>query len=166
MSIRTLARSLVAVAAVAATTLVVSPASAGPHPRGPGVVRVDSGGGFVAGAAQEYDGARLATTGDLMVVTVNYRLGALGFLSSPELDAGDGNYGLMDQSAALRWVRRNAARFGGDPDTVTLAGQSAGARAVCAHLAAPVSRGMFYRAISQSGAPAGRPGPSSARQAP
>lgn len=108
------------------------------------------GGGFSSGAAPEYDGTRLATTGRLVVVTVNYRLGALGFLSAPAI--GGGNYGLMDQTAALRWVSRNAARFGGDPHEVTLAGQSAGARAVCGHLAAPMSRGLFHRAVIQSGA--------------
>ncbi|WP_433169754.1 carboxylesterase/lipase family protein [Kribbella sp. CA-247076] len=108
------------------------------------------GGGFVSGASQEYDGTRLATSGRLMVVTVNYRLGALGYLSSPAL--GQGNYGLMDQAAALRWVRRNAAGFGGDPGNVTLAGQSAGARSVCALLASPLGRGLFDRAITQSGA--------------
>nr|WP_083466367.1 carboxylesterase family protein [Kibdelosporangium sp. MJ126-NF4] len=110
------------------------------------------GGAFNTGAAQEYDGTRLATSGDMVVVTMNYRLGALGFLSSPALDASGGNYGLMDQTAVLRWVNRNAARFGGDPGNVTLAGQSAGARAVCAHLASPMSQGLFHRAISQSGA--------------
>jgi para-nitrobenzyl esterase len=130
---------------------VTVPGDARPQGRLPVLVWLH-GGGFVAGSAQEYDGGRLATTGDLMVVTVNYRLGALGFLSSPELDTSGGNYGLMDQAAALRWVRRNAARFGGDPGAVTLAGQSAGARAVCAHLASPISRGLFHRAISQSGA--------------
>jgi para-nitrobenzyl esterase len=108
------------------------------------------GGGFVAGAAREYDGAELATSGRLMVVTVNYRLGALGYLSSPML--GDGNYGLMDQAAALHWIRRNAASFGGDPGNVTLAGQSAGSRSVCALLASPLARGLYHRAIAQSGA--------------
>jgi para-nitrobenzyl esterase len=110
------------------------------------------GGGFGGGGAREFDGTRLATAGDAVVVTVNYRLGALGFLSAPALDATGGNYGLMDQAEALRWVRRNAARFGGDPGNVTLAGQSAGARSVCAHLASPGSRGLFDRAIMQSGA--------------
>ncbi|MBE1467150.1 para-nitrobenzyl esterase [Kibdelosporangium phytohabitans] len=110
------------------------------------------GGAFNSGAAEEFDGTRLATSGDVVVVSMNYRLGALGFLSSPALDGSGGNYGLMDQTAALRWVKRNAARFGGDPGNVTLAGQSAGARAVCAHLASPLSRGLFHRAISQSGA--------------
>ncbi|MEV0289325.1 carboxylesterase family protein [Kribbella sp. NPDC050820] len=110
-----------------------------------------TGGGFVTGAAKEYDGTELATSGRLMVVTVNYRLGALGYLSSPAL--GEGNYGLMDQAAALRWVRRNAAAsFGGDPANVTLAGQSAGARSVCALLASPLARGLFDRATVQSGA--------------
>lgn len=108
------------------------------------------GGGFTTGAAREHDGTRLATAGRLVVVTTNYRLGALGFLATPAV--GDGNYGLMDQTAALRWVHRNAARFGGDPREVTLAGQSGGARAVCAQLAAPSARGLFRRAIAQSGA--------------
>lgn len=110
------------------------------------------GGGFGGGGARELDGARLATAGDVIVVTPNYRLGALGFLSAPSLDTAGGNYGLMDQTAALQWVRRNAARFGGDPGNVTLAGQSAGARSVCAQLAAPAARGLFHRAITQSGA--------------
>ncbi len=110
------------------------------------------GGGLTSGGAQRFDGSRLAVRGDLVVVTVNYRLGALGFLSTPELDSTGGNYGLMDQAAALRWVRRNVVRFGGDPRNVTLAGQSGGARSVCAHLASPISRGLFDRAIVQSGA--------------
>lgn len=110
------------------------------------------GGGLSVGGAGEQDGARLATGGDLVVVTINYRLGALGFLSSPDLDSTGGNYGLMDQAAALRWVRRNIAQFGGDPGNVTLAGQSGGARAVCAQLASPLSRGLFHRAIAQSSA--------------
>ncbi len=90
----------------------------------------------------------------MIVVTVNHRLGALGFLSSPALDATghtSGNYGLEDQAAALRWAQRNAARFGGDPRNVTVAGQSSGARGICAHLASPASAGLFAKAISQSG---------------
>jgi para-nitrobenzyl esterase len=112
------------------------------------------GGGFTSGAGSQYGPARLATAGDVVVVTVNSRLGALGFLSSPALDAEghpSGNYGLADQAAALRWVQRNAARFGGDPRNVTLAGQSSGARGVCAHMASPDSRRLFHRAILQSG---------------
>ena len=113
------------------------------------------GGNFTSGAGSQYDGARLAVEGDVVVVTINYRLDALGFLSAPELDTSagmSGNYGIEDQTAALRWVRRNAARFGGDPSNVTLAGQSAGARSVCVHLASPMSRGLFDQAITQSGA--------------
>lgn len=113
------------------------------------------GGELTKGAASEYDGARLAVDGEAVVVTVNYRLGALGFLSSPALDAEgtvSGNYGLLDQAAALRWVRHNIAGFGGDPHKVTLAGQSSGARSVCTHLVSPGSRGLFHRAITQSGA--------------
>ncbi|BCB78194.1 hypothetical protein Pflav_046040 [Phytohabitans flavus] len=112
-------------------------------------------GGFTSGAGSQYDGARLASDGDVIVVAVNYRIGALGFLASAKLDAEgtvSGGYGLLDQAEALRWVRRNAAAFGGDPHKVTLAGQSAGARAVCTHLAAPASRGLFQRVIVQSGA--------------
>jgi para-nitrobenzyl esterase len=113
------------------------------------------GGELTSGSSRDYDGARLATGGGVIVVTVNYRLGALGFLSTPALDAEgttSGNYGLLDQAGALRWVQRNVARFGGDPRRVTLAGQSSGARSVCTHLASPGSRGLFDRAITQSGA--------------
>ncbi|MFF4880946.1 carboxylesterase/lipase family protein [Micromonospora sp. NPDC000668] len=111
------------------------------------------GGDFRFGRGDVYGGQRLATGGDVIVVTVNYRLGALGFLAHPALaDAGGsvGNYGLQDQQAALRWVRRNAAAFGGDPGNVTLFGQSAGATSVCAQLASPATAGLFHRAIMQS----------------
>lgn len=112
------------------------------------------GGAMISGAANQYDGARLASRGDVIVVTANYRLGALGFLSTPALDAehtGSGNYGLLDQNAVLRWVRRNATAFGGDPGQVTVAGQSAGSRSICAQLASPAARGLFQRAVLQSG---------------
>jgi len=109
------------------------------------------GGGLDSGGARRFDGDDLAVRGDVVVVTVNYRLGALGFLSTPALGRDSGNYGLMDQAAALRWVRRNIARFGGDKDNITLAGQSGGARSICAHLASPQARGLFHRAILQSG---------------
>lgn len=94
---------------------------------------------------------------DVIVVTLNYRLGALGFLAHPGLTGesskqASGNYGLLDQQAALRWIRRNIARFGGNPDNVTLFGQSAGGASVSVHLASPLSRGLFHRAIVQSGA--------------
>jgi len=111
------------------------------------------GGSFKDGGGRLYPAYRLAERGDAVVVTINYRLGALGFLAHPLLrDAGvSGGFGLADQQAALRWVQRNAAAFGGDPGNVTLAGESAGAISVCAHLAAPSSAGLFHRAIMQSG---------------
>ncbi|MCQ8277150.1 carboxylesterase family protein [Acetobacteraceae bacterium KSS8] len=114
------------------------------------------GGGFVFGAGSEpvYDGAALAAHG-VVVVTLNYRLGVFGFLAHPGLTAEGsppGNAGLLDQIAALRWVRRNAAAFGGDPARVTLFGESAGGTSVMALLAAPDARGLFSRAILQSAA--------------
>lgn len=114
------------------------------------------GGGFLegSGALPLYDGERLAREG-IVVVTINYRVGPLGFLAHPELTAesanhASGNYGLLDQIAALRWVRANIAGFGGDPARVTVAGQSAGAASVHALLASPLARGLFDRAIIQS----------------
>jgi para-nitrobenzyl esterase len=111
------------------------------------------GGAFINGSADLYDARRLATQGDIVVVTVNYRLGALGFLAHPALGAPGqvGNYGLQDQQAALRWVRDNIAGFGGDPGKVTIAGESAGGMSVCDHLVAPGSQGLFRAAIIQSG---------------
>jgi para-nitrobenzyl esterase len=114
------------------------------------------GGGFVAGSGSEprYDGARLAARG-IVVVTVNYRLNALGFLAHPELTAEQGfsgNFGLIDLVAALEWVQRNIAALGGDPARVTIGGESAGSMAVCALMASPLARGLFVRAIGQSGA--------------
>jgi para-nitrobenzyl esterase len=115
------------------------------------------GGGFMQGSAAVpiYDGEGLAKKG-LVVVTFNYRVGALGFLAHPELtkESGhqaSGNYGLMDQIAALRWVHENIARFGGDPNNVTIDGQSAGSMSVHDLTAAPLARGLFHRAIAQSG---------------
>jgi para-nitrobenzyl esterase len=116
------------------------------------------GGGFTSGsgALPVYDGAALARAGGAVVVTANYRLGALGFLYLGELAAREGgapaNFGLLDQIAALAWVRENAAAFGGDPRRVTLFGQSAGAMCAAALLAAPRARGLASRAILQSGA--------------
>lgn len=115
------------------------------------------GGGLVNGSASTpvYDGAALARRG-VVLVTVNYRLGALGFLAHPDLDretpAGvSGNYGLMDQIAALSWVRRNISAFGGDPGAVTIFGQSSGAMSVSMLIASPAARGLFRRAIGESG---------------
>lgn len=109
------------------------------------------GGGFVTGSGNEYDGHILAEEGNVLVVTVNYRLGALGFLSHPALGAESGNFGLLDQQMALRWIGRNIAAFGGDPSRVTIFGESAGGVAVCAHLVSPGARGLFSRAIIESG---------------
>ena len=113
------------------------------------------GGGLTQDTARNYDGSKLAADGTV-VVTINYRLGALGFLAHPALASWPGgpagNYGLMDQQAALRWVRRNIETFGGDPRNVTIAGQSAGGLSVLAHLVSRGSRGLFQRAIVQSGA--------------
>ncbi|MEO3760889.1 carboxylesterase family protein [Mycobacterium sp. B14F4] len=110
------------------------------------------GGGFFNGSGDIYDARRLAGRGGIVVVTINYRLGALGFLAHPALgrDGAIGNFGLTDQQAALRWVRDNIAAFGGDPDRVTIAGESAGGMSVCDHLVAPGSAGLFGAAIIQS----------------
>ncbi|BBY55021.1 carboxylesterase family protein [Mycobacterium koreense] len=111
------------------------------------------GGGFINGHGDIYGARRLAARGDIVVVTLNYRLGALGFLAHPALGPHGrvGNYGLLDQQAALRWVRDNISHFGGDPAKVTIAGESAGAMSVCDHLVAPASAGLFRSAIIQSG---------------
>lgn len=122
------------------------------NPAGRPVMVWIHGGSFTNGSGALYNARELATRGDIIVVTVNYRLGALGFLAHPALGPpGDvGNYGLADQQAALRWVRDNIAKFGGDPDKVTVAGESAGGISVCDHLVAPDSAGLFRAAIIQS----------------
>ena len=107
------------------------------------------GGSLLTGAGSDYDPTRLVRRGGLVVVTVNYRLGNLGFLGYPGLPNG-GAFGIEDQQAALRWVRDNIRAFGGDPGDVTVAGESAGAHSVCAHLASPGAAGLFQRAIGQS----------------
>lgn len=109
------------------------------------------GGDFVSGTANEplFDGAKLAQAG-LIVVTVNYRLGALGWLAHPGLSDSGGNYGLMDQIAALHWVRDNIAAFGGDPDNVTLFGSDAGATSIALLMLSAQSRDLFQKAILQS----------------
>lgn len=108
------------------------------------------GGGFTSGAASQYDAQRLADQGDVVVVTANYRLGMLGYLGLPGLP-GAGNFGLADQLAALRWANDNAAAFGGDPDAVTVFGESAGGTSVCAALTSPAAVGLVDRAIFSSG---------------
>jgi para-nitrobenzyl esterase len=114
------------------------------------------GGAFVGGASSDplYDGATLARHG-IIVVTINYRLGVLGWLAHPELSAMSprhvsGNYGLLDQILALKWVRRNIAAFGGNPHNVTIAGESAGGLSVLYLMASPQARGLFTKAIAQS----------------
>lgn len=116
------------------------------------------GGGFVAGDGSEsrYDGASMAAKG-IVAVTVNYRLGVFGFLATPTLATESpqhaaGNYGLLDQAAALRWVRANIARFGGDPAHITIAGESAGSISVSALMASPSTRKLMVGAIGESGA--------------
>jgi para-nitrobenzyl esterase len=111
------------------------------------------GGSFINGSGGIYDSRWLTTRGGIIVVTLNYRLGTMGFLAHPALGppGAVGNYGLSDQQAALRWVRDNISSFGGDPDRVTIAGESAGGMSVCDHLVAPESRGLFRAAIIQSG---------------
>jgi para-nitrobenzyl esterase len=110
------------------------------------------GGAFVGGSSNLYRLDALARR-NLVVVSPNYRLGVLGFMPHPAFDqASNGNLGLMDQREALRWVQRNIAAFGGDPTNVTIAGESAGAGSICAHLAAPeLSGGLFHKAVLISG---------------
>lgn len=115
------------------------------------------GGGhrFGAGDAQTYDGTNLAKRG-VILVSINYRLGIFGFLAHPELTAessvaSSGNYGTLDQIHALEWVRDNIASFGGDPDNVTIFGESAGAHSVGQVMASPLSKGLVHKAIAQSG---------------
>jgi para-nitrobenzyl esterase len=125
---------------------VTAPAAPGHRP----VVVWVHGGGFFMGAGANYDARRFAERGDVVVVTVNYRLGVFGFLGMPGLP-GSGTFGLADQQAALRWVRANIGAFGGDPHNVTIAGQSAGAMSVCAQLTSPAAAGLFDKAVLQSG---------------
>jgi para-nitrobenzyl esterase len=109
-----------------------------------------AGGGFLTGAGSSYGARRLAARGQVVVVTINYRLGIFGFFGHAGL-ADSGSFGLQDQQAALRWVQHNASAFGGDPGNVTLAGQSAGAMSTCAQLTSPSSVGLFHKAVMQSG---------------
>jgi para-nitrobenzyl esterase len=105
------------------------------------------GGALVSGESDDFDASRLVELGGVIVVTVNYRLGALGFLAHPALsaDRASGNYGIMDQQAAVRWVRRNIGAFGGDPGNVTIFGQSPGGLSVLANIGSPGAAGLFHR---------------------
>ena len=123
------------------------------------------GGGFMAGDGSEprYDGESMAKRG-IVAVTVNYRLGVYGFLAHPELTKesphkASGNYGLLDQNQALRWVKDNIAAFGGDPARVTIAGESAGSSSVSAQMVSPLSKGLFAAAIGESGSMVANPLP-------
>ncbi|VTZ52202.1 Carboxylic ester hydrolase [Methylocella tundrae] len=111
------------------------------------------GGGNLDGASDGYDGTKMAADGHTVVVTINYRLGLLGFLAHPALDAEGhlfANYGILDQQAVLRWVKRNIGQFGGDKNNVTLGGQSAGCVDTESNMMSPLSAGLFHRAILQS----------------
>src|SRR5208282_24558 len=116
------------------------------------------GGAFTIGSGSQtlYDGSVLARRGEVVVVTVNYRLGPLGFLRLADVTNGkipaSGSEGMLDQIAALEWVRDNIAEFGGDPGNVTIFGESAGGMSVGTLLAMPAARGLFHKAIPQSGA--------------
>lgn len=114
------------------------------------------GGGFSGGTANIYDSAVLAAKGNVIVVNINYRLNAFGFLALPSLDResrdnSSGDYGLQDQQAALRWVKRNSLAFGGNPFNVTIFGESAGGASVCDNMSSPAASGLFSHAIAESG---------------
>src|SRR4051812_24518459 len=112
------------------------------------------GGAYTMGSGDMYDGRSLVRRGDVVVVTLNYRLGVLGWLAVDHLDsslAGSGNNGIRDQIEALRWVRDNISSFGGDPANVTVFGESAGGGSIGALLAAPDADGLFHKAIVESG---------------
>jgi len=126
-----------------------------PDRRAPVMVWIH-GGGFTVGSGMDDDPTRLVARTGVVAVTINYRLGQLGFLAHPALTAehpqhAGGNLGIEDQQAALRWVKRNIAAFGGDPRKVTIFGESAGGISVCAQLLSRGGRGLFHRAISESG---------------
>lgn len=126
-----------------------------PQPDRPVVVWIH-GGSFLSGQGADTDPRRLVADHDLVVVTLNHRLGVLGFLAHPQLsteaaDGASGNQGLDDQRAALRWVRTNIAAFGGDPTNLTVAGHSSGASSGCFHTLSPASEGLFERVVMQSG---------------
>lgn len=133
---------------------VYAPAGARPGDRKPVLFWIH-GGGFVIGSGSQavYDGASLVRRGDVVVVTINYRLGVLGFLDLGEQgDVATPNAGILDQIAALRWVREHVEAFGGDPGNVTIFGESAGGMSVGTLLGCPAARGLFQRAVAQSGA--------------
>ncbi|NUU20622.1 MAG: carboxylesterase family protein [Streptomycetaceae bacterium] len=113
------------------------------------------GGGFVQGTGTQFAGRTMADRDHVIVISINYRLGALGYLAVPGFDAetreGSGNWGLLDQIAAVRWTRDNIGAFGGDPRNITVTGQSAGSGSICGMLASPLATGLFAKAILESG---------------
>ena len=120
------------------------------------------GGGFVNGSANEYDGSMLAAQGDVVVVTINYRLGLFGYLDLSPLGskfAGSGSNGFRDQVLALEWVRDNITDYGGDPGNITIFGESAGGASVLALLAAPAADGLYHKAIAHSPGTVDQPPP-------
>jgi para-nitrobenzyl esterase len=133
---------------------VYRPSMAKPASKLPVIVWLH-GGGYTQGAGVIYGGQTMAALTDSVVISINYRLGAFGYLALPQLDAetpqGSGTWGLMDQLEALKWVRRQIAAYGGNPKLVTIAGQSAGAGSVCGLLTSPSAKGYFQRAIIESG---------------
>lgn len=127
-----------------------------PPPTNAPVIVWIHGGAFVTGEGSDFNPALTLVAHGAVVVTINYRLGALGFLALPSLSAEDasgssGNYGLLDQQFALHWVHDNIQAFGGNSNNVTISGESAGGISVCAHIASPTARGLFQRAITESG---------------
>jgi len=135
------------------------PGRGGPHGGLPVMVMIH-GGGLTTGAGDQHDGSLIVNTDHIVVVSFNYRLGVFGFLDVPGLGTSaltaNGNYGLLDQEAALRWVQRNIAAFGGDPRKVTIAGESAGGWSDCALMTSPLARGVFRGVIMESGSCASR----------
>ncbi|ANY08178.1 carboxylesterase family protein [Pseudonocardia sp. HH130630-07] len=129
---------------------VTIPAAPPPPERARPVMVWVHGGSLQSGTGAQYDARDLSVRGDVIVVTVNYRLTAMGFLALPGMDSTAGAQGLADQQEALRFVARNATAFGGDPANVTLFGESGGGVSTCAHLVAPGSQGLFARAVVQS----------------
>jgi para-nitrobenzyl esterase len=134
--------------------------AAGPRDRLPVLVWIHGGGHVIGSGSQTYyEGSSLARRG-AVVVTLNYRLGPLGYLAHPALSKESphgvsGNYGMLDQIEALRWVKRNIAAFGGDPSRVTIFGESAGSVSVCSLMVSPLAKGLFHRALAQSGGVSG-----------
>ncbi|XP_048211359.1 pyrethroid hydrolase Ces2e-like [Perognathus longimembris pacificus] len=128
---------------------IYSPASVQESSKLPVMVWIH-GGGLVTGMASLYDGSVLAATENVVVVTIQYRLGVPGFFSTGDQHA-TGNWGYLDQVAALRWVQQNIAHFGGNPDRVTIFGESAGGTSVSSHVVSPMSQGLFHGAIMESG---------------